>query len=183
LDEILDQVKTKKETCLSKGWKYTNNSGKVVIIRDVLDKVISWIQKFKDIGDIVVQYDPSHAALPWSGIRFLLQVRSVDCNEIYAHQFKIAVNDSQTFGSMCEGVESISNVVPRCAIVELRYLGRNVALTSTVENQLQTSLVRLYSTVLTFLSQARQYYSQNTAGTSVAENCSSVTQARNNTDV
>ncbi|KAM3075671.1 hypothetical protein ACMFMG_007803 [Clarireedia jacksonii] len=148
LDEILDQVKAKKEICLLKRWKYTNNKGEIVIIRDMLDKITTWIQKFKDIGDIVVQYDPSHAALPWAGIRFLLQ---------------IAVNDSQTFGAMCEGIESISNLISRCATIELRYLGCNVNLTSTVKNQLETSLVRLYSAVLTFLSQAKQYYSQNTA--------------------
>jgi hypothetical protein len=81
LDEILDQVNAKKEICLLKRWKYTNNKGEIVIIRDMLDKITTWIQKFKDIGDIVVQYDPSHAALPWAGIRFLLQVRSTDYNE------------------------------------------------------------------------------------------------------
>lgn len=171
LEEILDQVKAKKEICLLKGWKYTNFSGKVVIIRDVLDKVVVWIQKFKDIGDIVVQYDPSHAALPWSGIRFLLQVRFTGCDEMYAYQFQIAVNDSQTFGSMCEGVESISNLISRCAFIELRYLECHGAPTSTVKNQLETSLVRLYSAVLTFLSQAKQYYTQNTVGTSMAKSC------------
>jgi hypothetical protein len=29
---------------------------------------------FKQVGDVAVQYDPAHAALPWAGIRFLLQV-------------------------------------------------------------------------------------------------------------
>ncbi|KAI5840895.1 hypothetical protein BZA05DRAFT_242392 [Tricharina praecox] len=37
-------------------------------------KIGRWIQRFKDIGDIVVQYDPGHAALPWAGFRFLLQL-------------------------------------------------------------------------------------------------------------
>ncbi len=73
LTEILENVEAKKVICLSKGWKYKRN-GKVVNVRDVLEKAVVWIQKFKDIGDIVVQYDPTHAALPWAGIRFLLQV-------------------------------------------------------------------------------------------------------------
>jgi hypothetical protein len=43
-------------------------------LRNQADKIISWLVKFKEVGDITVQYDPSHAALPWAGIRFLLQV-------------------------------------------------------------------------------------------------------------
>ena len=33
-----------------------------------------WIGRFKEIGDIAIQYVPVHAALPWAGVRFLLQV-------------------------------------------------------------------------------------------------------------
>lgn len=32
------------------------------------------VNKFKEIGDVAVQYDPSHAALPWVGVRMVLQV-------------------------------------------------------------------------------------------------------------
>ncbi|KAI5460114.1 hypothetical protein BGZ63DRAFT_406059 [Mariannaea sp. PMI_226] len=39
----------------------------------VMGKIVSWLNKFKEIGDIAVQYDPIHAALPWAGVRFLLQ--------------------------------------------------------------------------------------------------------------
>ncbi|RDW62024.1 hypothetical protein BP6252_11457 [Coleophoma cylindrospora] len=148
LDDILGQVETMKEDCLSKRWKYTNRSGKVVVIRDVLGKVICWIQKFKEIGDIAVQYDPSHAALPWSGIGFLLQ---------------ITVNDCQTFGSMCEGIERISNMIPQYTVFELIYLRDDIPATSSIKDTLQASLVRLYAAILTYLSQAQRYYSQNTA--------------------
>ena len=42
---------------------------------DLFGKVIRWIDLFKQVGDAAVQYDPVHAALPWAGVRFLLQVR------------------------------------------------------------------------------------------------------------
>ena len=45
-----------------------------IVLRDVGMKVLRWVDKFKQIGDIIVQYDPVHAALPWAGFRFLLQV-------------------------------------------------------------------------------------------------------------
>jgi len=35
---------------------------------------VEWVKKFRDVGDVVVQYDPTHAALPWAGVRLLLQV-------------------------------------------------------------------------------------------------------------
>jgi len=44
---------------------------------DVREKVVGFVgclNKFKEIRDIVVQYDPVHAALPWAGVRFILMV-------------------------------------------------------------------------------------------------------------
>jgi len=35
---------------------------------------VGCLNKFKEIGDIVVQYDPVHVALPWAGVRFILMV-------------------------------------------------------------------------------------------------------------
>ena len=48
-----------------------------MIIRDVFDKIVRWIDVFKQVGDIAVQYDPAHAALPWAAIRLVLQVYSM----------------------------------------------------------------------------------------------------------
>ena len=58
--------------------KYTRKSGETVIIRDVFEKIIRWVEMFKQAGDVAVQYDPAHAALPWAGIRFLLQVCKIE---------------------------------------------------------------------------------------------------------
>lgn len=35
-----------------------------------------WVNKFKEVVDVAIQYDPVHAALPWAAVRFLLQVKS-----------------------------------------------------------------------------------------------------------
>lgn len=51
--------------------------GKRIILRDVVMKIFGWIDKFKQIGDIVVQYDPGHMALPWAAFRFVMQVRNL----------------------------------------------------------------------------------------------------------
>ena len=72
--EILDTVEKKKEDCIRKQWKYTKSNGEVVVLREIFEKMVGWIQKFKAVGDIAVQYDTAHAALPWAAVRFFLQV-------------------------------------------------------------------------------------------------------------
>ena len=68
-------VITARDTSINKRWRFHRpGSGQTVILRDLFSKIVVWINRFKEIGDIVVQYDPVHAALPWAGVRFLLQV-------------------------------------------------------------------------------------------------------------
>lgn len=62
---------------MRKRWRYTRKNGETVIFVDLFAKIAKWIDLFKQVGDTVVQYDPVHAALPWAGVRFLLQVGSV----------------------------------------------------------------------------------------------------------
>lgn len=70
--ELLQLTDDAKQRCVGKVWRLRRGSGETVILRDVLGKVARWIYRFKDIGDVAVQYDPAHAALPWAGVRFLL---------------------------------------------------------------------------------------------------------------
>ncbi len=74
---ILEYVQNSERVSISKQWRYKRKSGEVVILRDLFGKLVKWLQRFKEIGDIAVQYDPVHAALPWAGVRFLLEVRYV----------------------------------------------------------------------------------------------------------
>jgi uncharacterized coiled-coil DUF342 family protein len=72
---LIAKVEEKRAECQKKGWTlYTNRKGKEVKVREVLDKISGFIKTFRDTVDVVVQYDPGHAALPWAAVRFLLQV-------------------------------------------------------------------------------------------------------------
>jgi hypothetical protein len=73
LDDVLAAVNDKKRLCMEKRWKYKKGN-KEIIIRDKLEKVVVWVNKFKEVGDVAVQYEPGHASLPWAGVRFILQV-------------------------------------------------------------------------------------------------------------
>jgi hypothetical protein len=73
LEKTLKTAEEKRQLSLRKRWRFKRN-GKEVVVRDVLEKIIKWLDYFKAIGDVAAQYDPAHAALPWAGVRFLLNV-------------------------------------------------------------------------------------------------------------
>jgi hypothetical protein len=74
LSDLLELTEQSKQECIQKRWRYTRKSGETVIFMDLFGKVVKWINLFTQVGDAAVQYDPVHAALPWAGVRFLLQV-------------------------------------------------------------------------------------------------------------
>ena len=75
LDDLLAAVADKKRECQQKQWTVQRGPGRnAVVLRDVFTKIATWIEKFVECGDSVVQYDPGHAALPWAAVRFLLKV-------------------------------------------------------------------------------------------------------------
>ena len=59
----------------------------MIVVRDVLEKTVRWINRFKEMGDIIAQYGSAHLALPWAAFRFLLQT---------------AVSEVQVFGAMAD---------------------------------------------------------------------------------
>ena len=63
---------------------------------------------------------------------------------------------------MIEGVEHVSSLITRYDILEKLYLLPTTAPTLAKE-QLEKSIVKLYSAMLKYLSKAGRYYSRNTA--------------------
>ncbi|KAL8946442.1 MAG: hypothetical protein Q9222_007163 [Ikaeria aurantiellina] len=143
LSDILAIAEKKRQTCMQRRWKYTKKNGEIIILRDICDKIVKWVTKFKDIGDIAVQYDPAHASLPWAALRFCLQV---------------SVNDVQTFGAMAESLELMARHITRCQLYEKLYLNHP----SVTHLELEEALLRLYTAILTYLVRARHYYSKST---------------------
>ena len=64
----------KRKLCESRRWTFTIG-GHSLRLRDEADKVILWLDRFKQVVDVAVNADPMHAGLPWVGIRLLLEVR------------------------------------------------------------------------------------------------------------
>jgi hypothetical protein len=76
VEQALAAAQEKQRCCLEKRWRF-RFAGREFILKEEADKVIHWLNKFKDLGDIAVNADPIHVGLPWAGIRLLLEVRSV----------------------------------------------------------------------------------------------------------
>ena len=142
IDDVHAAVQDKLDQCIQKRWKYTRSNGQKVVLWNVLEKIMKWVNRFKEIGDVAVQYDPGHAALPWAAIRFMLQA---------------SVSSVETFAHMLEGVEFTSRIIAIYAEVERACL-KGV---SRLKSLLANALVRMYASVLAFLSRARQYFGQS----------------------
>lgn len=51
-----------------------SSSQRTVNLTRLMDGIVTWAERFKGIGDIIVQFQPSYMALPWAAARLLLQV-------------------------------------------------------------------------------------------------------------
>ena len=74
IDSIIEEAGKKRDQCVEKRWKFRVGDT-AFDLSEKAGSIISCVNKLKGIGDVAVQYDPSHAALPWATIRLVLQVR------------------------------------------------------------------------------------------------------------
>lgn len=84
---MLKEIEVKRDLAVRKRWKFKKPNGDEVVLRDVLEKIARWINRFKETGDVIAQYDSAHLSLPWAAFRFLLQT---------------VVSDVQVFGAMAD---------------------------------------------------------------------------------
>jgi ankyrin repeat protein len=138
----LKAAEAKRELALKKRWRIKRSSGQDdIIVRDVMEKIIYWIRRFKEIGDQIVQYNPGHAALPWAAFRFLLQT---------------AINDTTIYSGTIEDLEKIASLMARCLELERLY----VTTTPALNDQLCEALVKTYAVVLHLLARAVEFFGE-----------------------
>ena len=146
-ENIIQAAKQRQKECIGKLWSFKRHTGEVVFLRDIMEKITSWINKFKEIVDVAVQYDPAHAALPWAGIRFLLQ---------------IAVKDVETFVATADNLETITQTMACFRAFEHYYLRQRSG--SMVHDSMERALTILYANILEFLARTIRYYQTSTIG-------------------
>ena len=143
LESLLQTVDVQKDDNVKAQLVIRRINGKPIVLREIFAKIVTYITKFKEVGDVIVQYDPGHAALPWAAVRVILQA---------------AASEQHIYSSMMGGLEHVSDVIARYAWIETSYLHAS----SKMRNQLQDAIEKLYVVVLQFLAKARHYYSKST---------------------
>ncbi|KAF7894990.1 hypothetical protein EAF00_006804 [Botryotinia globosa] len=58
LQDIHNLATKKKEVYIQKAWKYKKNNDATIIVRDLFEEILVWVNKVKDVGDVIVSYDP-----------------------------------------------------------------------------------------------------------------------------
>ncbi|KAL8777083.1 MAG: hypothetical protein Q9194_002752 [Teloschistes cf. exilis] len=145
VEDLVLAVEERKKDCRDRQWELKRSKGKdAIVLRDVFSKISAWLQKFVEVGDVAVSYDPVHTALPWAGIRFLL---------------KVGIQDVQQYAAVTEGVERVMKTVVRFRIVER--LAQKAS--HEASTRLEKSLVELYTSIWRYLLKAYRYFGMNTA--------------------
>ncbi|KAK2769608.1 hypothetical protein FQN53_005988 [Emmonsiellopsis sp. PD_33] len=144
IEELVGMARTKQSECETKSYRVVLG-GKELILRDVAEKTIVWLQKFIAVGDVAVGYDQVHASLPWAGVRFMLQ---------------IFVAESTQMGALLVGIETITYLVGRCAIYESLYRPR--ATPKDALQNLEAVLTELYAVILGLIALTYRLLSKTT---------------------
>ncbi|XMA14663.1 hypothetical protein WAI453_007454 [Rhynchosporium graminicola] len=74
IGKLLEETENLQKACEGKAYNFKIGS-KAIDARDAVGKIVKWLNKFKAVGDTIVQFDQVHAALPWAAFRLLLEVR------------------------------------------------------------------------------------------------------------
>ncbi|KAI1739627.1 ankyrin repeat-containing domain protein [Xylaria scruposa] len=141
VEAVLRTAEEKQEICFRKRWRFTLR-GQPVVVRDVIEKITIWIQRFIAVGDTAIQYNTASAAIPWAAFRFLLQA---------------AISDTQFESALVSDLETMSRLITRYREFERIHLQRN----STIKPRIEECLTRLYADILSFLSMAVGHFSSN----------------------
>ncbi|KAJ4181013.1 hypothetical protein NW755_011305 [Fusarium falciforme] len=143
---IIDLVDQKRQQCEARRWTTVYLFNTIINLSDLASNAITWLNKFKEVGDIIVQYDPGHAALPWAATRFILQSA-------------ISYEEHMAFSLI--SVEKTTRIVHRCQIYELLYNCDTI--NAQVASGLEKALVDLYASLLHVLARVGNFLSKGTS--------------------
>ncbi|OAR05768.1 hypothetical protein LLEC1_02434 [Akanthomyces lecanii] len=139
-DGLHEVVRQKQRLAEEKAWKF-EFGGRRIVLRDVVEKIVGWINVFKGLGDIASSADPIHAGIPWAVIKVVLQVATADVEQN---------------GQILVAVELATSVMNRGKIYEGLYLSPGHMADSpeyVVEalKDLQKGITRMYSQILSIM--------------------------------
>ncbi|CAJ0545119.1 Ff.00g085920.m01.CDS01 [Fusarium sp. VM40] len=148
--ELQKAVIEKQQTSQEKAWKITFG-GRSIALRDVAAKMVTWLNSYTQIGDLIAQSYPLHAGIPWSAIKIVLSVLTAD---------------QEQMGLILIGLEQVVRIITRCRIYQMLYLGDAAPVANELgqaRTQLFSVMARLYAKVFSFLAYYLRLLDLNTA--------------------
>jgi ankyrin repeat protein len=142
VNTALRAAEAKREVSIKNRWRIKRRSKEDIVVRDVMEKIIHWIHRFKEVGDNAVQYDPGHAALPWAALRFILQA---------------AINYSEVEREIFEGIELVTRLLAKFRRIEDIYIGPD----APAPAELHDALVGAYAKILENLAEAVKFLAES----------------------
>lgn len=136
VSEALKEASLKCDDSIKKHLRRPNG----IILRDVMEKTMHWINCFKEVGGIAVQYDTGHAALPWAALRFVLQA---------------IVNYSDEEREILEELELLTRLLAIFGQVEKLYLGYSAV------HGLSKALIEAYVAILKTLAKGVKLFRES----------------------
>ncbi|CAI6094410.1 unnamed protein product [Clonostachys chloroleuca] len=154
VDGILKLAREQKKACESKQWEVKLGS-RSFKIRNGLSNIIDWLQKFKEVGDVAVNFDPVHAALPWAAFRFLLQA---------------ATGSRDSMEAIVTVLELVSRIIQHGRVFEKVHAlaSEDIHDEQDVLDRLKKTVVDLYVVVLESLDYCCTRLDQNTGHRSLS---------------
>ena len=120
--------------------------GKTVNSRDQAEKVLKWVSKVQDVGDILATSNP-YAAIPWSVIKFLLKAGTADFEER---------------GKVIAGMESSWHIIGQLQVY-MEFLDHVPSATKMRDNY-ESAMLPLMTILVKFLIKAIKVESQGGRG-------------------
>ncbi|KAI5839403.1 hypothetical protein DFP73DRAFT_211540 [Morchella snyderi] len=141
VDNIIKDLKERKEQCDDKRWFIIKDDRKVFIV----DTLLLQLDKYAAIGDIALQHNPDIVALVWAGFRGLLQVGTA-----YIKMMR----------SVSESLDYLVQLLCCCDIYEKLYCNTKF----DISEDLNGCFVDLYVSILKYLRKTSIYLDQDTGG-------------------
>ena len=136
---ILEETEKSKARLEERRWKLIL-AEKEILLYNQFNKIIKFVQAFKDVTTSAAGLDPVHAGLPLAGLFLLMQ---------------FVVADTDQYTSMVAGVEEVSWVINRYKYVE------SVFAETGFTRDFEQLLITLYVSVLKYQVLAASYYRRN----------------------
>ena len=151
------EVMTKREWKIRIPWRQ-----EPMVIRDLVDKIVNVVLKFKDFANVATSIDPIHVGIPVAGICVLLPVSNpllLCFSQELMKLLQFITGDSQERASALEGLAWVTELVDLYSEVEKIYPR---ARESRLTKQFSEKLENLYFQILDFLARAACSFDRKT---------------------